>query len=77
MLVDSTGVEKISKRDVYDTGIYTLDPPGQADSIIIRRMAEGTNTLPLAHVRAYQCTNLMQFATVHYSTPAEDSDHTA
>ena len=32
--------EVVAKRNVYDTGIYTLDTPAEADSIIIRRVAE-------------------------------------
>ena len=41
MLVNISGVEVVSKSDVYDTGIYTLDPPAEADSIIIRRQSDG------------------------------------
>ena len=70
--------EVISKTGVYDTGIYTLDTSVEATRIIIRRVAEGNGrTLKLAHVHAYQSTNLMLYATVHYATPAEDADHTA
>ena len=43
ILVNSAGVETISKRDVYDTGIYTLDTPAEAARIIIRRVS-GTST---------------------------------
>ena len=39
ILVNSAGLETISKSHVYDTGIYTLDPPGEAASIIIRRVS--------------------------------------
>ena len=34
-------IEVVSKTGVYDTGIYTLDTPVEADRIIIRRVAEG------------------------------------
>ena len=61
---------------VYDTGIYTLTTPAEADSIIISKQSPN-DKLKLSHVRAYQSTNLMQFATVHYATAPEDSDHTA
>ena len=77
MLVNSSG-EVVSKTGVYDTGIYTLTTPAEADSIIIRRVADGNEKwLALAQVRAYKSTNLMQFATVHYQTTPVDDDHTA
>ena len=63
--------------NVYDTGVYTLTTPAEASSLIIRRQTDGGgNRLLLAHVRAYQSTNLMQYATVHYATAPVDSDHT-
>ena len=69
--MNSAGVEVVCKVDVYDTGIYTLTTPAEAASIIIRRVSEGGGSnIRLAHVRAYQSTNLMQFATVHYATPS-------
>ena len=77
--MNSTGVI-VAKTGVYDTGIYTLNTPIEADSIIIRRVAEGnsgTDRLILSHVRAYQSTNLMQFATLDYATEPVNSDHTA
>ena len=67
--MDSAGSEEVSKVGVYDTGVYTLTTPAEASSIIIRRQS-GSNDLRLAHVRAYQSTNLMQYATVHYATPS-------
>ena len=51
--------ELVCKTGVYNTGIYTLDTPVEADSIIIRRVVEGGSFLILAHVRAYQSTNLL------------------
>ena len=60
--------EVVSKINLYDTGIYTLDQPAEATSIIIRKVSGNSSSLGLAHVRAYQSTNLMQFATVHYAT---------
>ena len=68
--------EVVSKTGVYDTGIYTLDQPAEATSIIIRRQT-GAGRLTLTHVRVYQSTNLMPFATIHYATPPVDTDHTA
>ena len=63
--------EVVCKSGVYDTGIYTLTTPAQAGIIIIRRQSEGNSSiLKLAHVRAYQSTNLMPYATVHYETPS-------
>ena len=70
--------EVVAKTSVFDTGIYTLTTPAEAESIIIRRVNGGNNgRLRLAHVRAYQSTNLMQFATVRYATTPVDSNHTA
>ena len=44
--------EVVGKSGIYDTGIYTLDTPAEATSIIIRRVS-GSYNLVLAHVRAY------------------------
>ena len=58
--------ELISKSDLYDTGVYTLTTPAEAASIIIRKQSGSSVVLYLAHIRAYQSTNLMHAATVHY-----------
>ena len=65
VLRNSAGVDLVSKVDVYDTGVYTLTTPAEAASLIIRRQS-GNGYLFLMHVRAYQSTNLMQYATIHY-----------
>ena len=78
VLVNDADQEVVSKFGVYGTGIYTLTTPAEAKSIIIRRVSEGNgDRLYLAHMRAYQSTNLMQYATVHYATAPVDSDHSA
>ena len=62
--------ETVSKSLIFDTGIYKLEPPGEATSIIIRRVS-GSGYFSLNHMRAYQCTNLMQYgATIFYETPS-------
>ena len=65
--MNSAGEETIAKT-IYDTGIYTLDTPVEAKKIIIRRVESGgqEEVLWISHMRAYQSTNLMLSATVHY-----------
>ena len=47
-------IETLAKVDVFDSGIYQLDPPGQATSIIIRRVSDGDDRpFGLSFIRAY------------------------
>ena len=47
-------IETLAKKGVYDTGIYTIDTYTEANSIILRRVAQGDETLlTIAHMRAY------------------------
>ena len=68
----NNGVETVVKTGVFDTGIYNLDFPAEADTIRINRIgAYGGSSFDLAHIRAYQSKSLLQFgATIHYQTPA-------
>ena len=59
---------------MFDGGIYDLDFPTEANNIKLwrvgRRLNEG-GTLDLAHFRAYQSKNLLQFgAKIYYQTTA-------
>ena len=47
-----TSEEIVAKSEVYDSGIYKLDQPGEANSIIVRR-TNGNHLFALAHLRAY------------------------
>ena len=60
----------VAERSVYDTGIYELDTPAKATSIIIRRKTGGGGyDLFLNPMRVYQSTNLLGHgATLHYAT---------
>ena len=55
--------EVVSKINLYflnNIKIYTFDLPGEATSIIIRRVVEGNNSrLILNHMRVYQSKNLL------------------
>ena len=78
--------ETVAKSKVYDTGIFKLDHPGEATSMIVRRITGGGDSgnswavHSVAHIRAYQCNNLLSNeygTTIHAQTEAVDANHTA